>query len=131
MEGITLELLAELSRHHVASPERTPPCWLLRARELLNARFTQNLTLDEIASEAGVHPVHFSRVFRSHLGCTPGDYLRQLRVESACRQLATSDLPLIEVALSTGFADQSHFTRTFRRLMRMTPGEFRRNFRTR
>jgi AraC family transcriptional regulator len=131
MEGLALEILAEMSRHRIPCPERTPPRWLLRAQELLHARFHENLSLDEIASEAGVHPVHLARVFRRHFGCTPGDYLRKLRVESACRHLATSDLPLIEIALSAGFADQSHFTKTFRRLMRMTPGEFRRNFRAR
>jgi AraC family transcriptional regulator len=131
MEGLALEILAELSRHQDPSPERTPPRWLLRARDLLRARFTENLSLDALASEVGVHPVHFSRVFRRHFECTPGDYVRKLRVESTCRRLATSDLPLIEIALSAGFADQSHFTKTFRRLMQMTPGEFRRNFRAR
>jgi AraC family transcriptional regulator len=120
-----------MCRHRVARPERTPPRWLLRARDLLHARFTQNLSLDEIASEAGVHPVHLARVFRRHFECTPGDYLRKLRVESACRQLTSSDMPLSEIALSAGFADQSHFTKNFRRLMQMTPGEFRRNFRSR
>ena len=59
----------------------------------------------------------------------PGRLPAQVRVEFACRHLATSDLALIEIALLAGFAYQSHFTRTFRRLMRMTPGQFRRNFR--
>jgi AraC family transcriptional regulator len=75
--------------------------------------------------------VHLARAFRRHYGCTPGDYVRKLRVESACRRLATSDAPLIEVALSAGFSDQSHFRRAFRRQVRMMPGEFRRNFRSR
>ena len=131
MEGLALEILAELSRHPAGGPECTPPPWLLRARDLLHARFTEDLSLDQIASSVGIHPVHLARVFRRHFGCTPGDYLRKLRVESACRRLASSDVPLCEIALAAGFADQSHFTRTFRRLMRMTPGQFRRNFRVR
>jgi AraC family transcriptional regulator len=131
MEGLTLEILAETCRHRAPRQGRTPPRWLLRARELLHARFAEKLSLDEIAAAAGVHPMHFARVFRGHFGCTAGDYLRRLRVESACRQLASSNTPLSEVALSAGFADQSHFTKTFRRFMQMTPGEFRRNFRPR
>jgi AraC family transcriptional regulator len=127
MEGLVLEILAEVSRHRLPNLERTLPGWLLRAKELLHARFTENLSLEEIGSEAGVHPVHFSRVFRRHFECTPGDYLRKLRVDSTCRQLATSDMPLSDIALSAGFADQSHFTKTFRRFMHMTPGQFRRN----
>ena len=46
-------------------------------------------------------------------------------------ELASSDTPLVEIALAAGFADQSHFTRTFRDRMRMTPGEFRRHLRPR
>jgi len=49
MEGLALEILAEISRHRLHSPERTPPRWLLQARDLLHARFTENLYLDEIA----------------------------------------------------------------------------------
>jgi AraC family transcriptional regulator len=131
MEGLTLEILAEVSRLDLPKPEPKPPRWLLHARDLLHARFVENLSLEEIGSEIGVHPVHLARVFRRQFKCTPGDYVRRLRIDTACRHLATSGLPLAEIALSTGFADQSHFTKTFSRLMQMTPGEFRRNFRAR
>jgi AraC family transcriptional regulator len=131
LEGLALEILAEASRQAVHAPDRAPPRWLLRARDLLHDRFAENLSLDEVAAEIGVHPVHLARVFRRHYGCTPGDDVRRLRVEFACRRLATSDAPLIEVALAAGFSDQSHFTKAFRRQMRMTPGEFRRHFRSR
>jgi len=59
----------------------------------------------------------------------PADGNEAVRVEFACRQLATSDIPMVQVALSASFPDQSHFTKTFRRQMRVTPGEFRRHFR--
>jgi AraC family transcriptional regulator len=131
MEGLALEILAELARNGANVPERTPPYWLLRARDVLHDRFAENLSFDEVAAEVSVHPVHLARVFRRHYGCTPGDYVRRLRVEFACRQLASSDMPLIGIALSAGFSDQSHFTKTFRQHMRMTPGEFRRHFRGR
>jgi AraC family transcriptional regulator len=98
---------------------------------LFHDRFTENISFDEVAAAVGMHPVHLAREFRRHFGCAPGEYIRRLRVEFACRRLASTDTPLIEVALSAGFADQSHFTRTFRRQMRMTPGEFRRRFRSR
>jgi AraC family transcriptional regulator len=131
MEGLALEILAEISRAGTADLAGTTPQWLHRARDLLHDRFAEPLALGDVAKAVGVHPVHFARCFRRRFGCPPGDYLRKLRVESACRQLATSETPLIEVALTAGFADQSHFTKTFRRIMGMTPGEFRRNFRTR
>jgi AraC family transcriptional regulator len=131
MEGLALEIMAEASRHGVLALDRRPPRWLLQARELLHDRFSENLTLDEVARAVAIHPVHLSRVFRKQYGCTLGDYIRRLRVEFACRKLATSDTPLVEIAILSGFSDQSHFTKTFRRQMRMTPGEFRRNLRSR
>jgi AraC family transcriptional regulator len=52
-------------------------------------------------------------------------------VEFAGRQLATSALPLVEVALAAGFSDQSHFTKIFKRQMGMTPAEYQKNFHAR
>jgi AraC family transcriptional regulator len=100
-----------------------------RSGDLLHARFAESLSLDQIASAVGIHADHLTHAFRRQYGCTVGDYLRQLRIEFACRQMTTSDMPLVEIALAAGFADQSHFTKTFKRLMGMTPGDFQRNHR--
>jgi AraC family transcriptional regulator len=54
-----------------------------------------------------------------------------LRIEDACRRLATSDAPLVAIALDAGFADQSHFAKTFKRQTGMTPAEYRRSVRPR
>jgi AraC family transcriptional regulator len=129
MEGLALEILAEASRQsaHAGQP-RSPP-WLTRVRELLHDRFAERLTLPSLAAAVGVHPVYLSSAFHRHQRCTIGDYLRQLRVQEACRRLATSDVPLVELALHTGFADQAHFCRTFRRATGMTPAAYRRMMR--
>ena len=131
MEGLALEMLAEASRRPVSFSERWPPRWLRRARELLHARFTESLSLDGIAEAVGIHQSHLARVFRQQYRCTMGDYVRQLRIDFACRQLSTSDAPLVEIALAAGFADQSHFSKSFKRLMGLTPGEFQRRFQRR
>jgi AraC family transcriptional regulator len=131
MEGLALELLAEVSRRPVPVAERAPPRWLRQARDLLHARFAGSPSLDEIAAAVGVHPAHLARVFRRQYGCTMGDYLRQLRVQFACRRLVAADAPLVEIALAAGFVDQSHFTRTFKYHVGMTPAEFQRQFRAR
>jgi AraC family transcriptional regulator len=125
VEGLMLELMAERARRTPRGTDRRPP-WLLRAQEVLQTRFAAPPSLTELAQEVGVHPVHLARTFRTQCGCSVGEYLRQLRVEDACRRLAASDTPLVEVALAAGFADQSHFSRTFQRLRGLTPAEFRR-----
>ena len=131
MEGLTLEILAAVSRGSGARPERNPPHWLVNARELLHDRFTERLVLDDIAAAVDIHPVHLCRAFRQQYGCTPGDYVRNLRVDFAARQLSTSQHSLVEIALAAGFSDQSHFTKAFRRCTGMTPGAFRRHLRSR
>jgi AraC family transcriptional regulator len=129
MEGLALELLAEISRRPAPTAERRPPRWLRQARDLLRARFAENVSLEEIARAVEISPDHLARVFRQQYRCTVGDYLRQLRLDFACNELATSETPLVEIALAAGFVDQSHLTNTFRRRMSMTPADFRKNFR--
>jgi AraC family transcriptional regulator len=131
IEGLALELLAETSR--LRAPRHVPGRvrWLARARELLHARFAEPLTLDEVARAVNVHPVHLARVFRQRQHCTVGEYLRHLRVEFARRQLASTDLPLCEIALLAGFCSQSHLSTTFKLNTGMTPTEYRSSFRSR
>jgi AraC family transcriptional regulator len=124
VEGVALELLAEISRLEFRG-STTPPTWLKEAEDLLLLTFSSSTSLFELASAVGVHPVHLAREFRRHFCCTVGDYIRRLRIDSACRALLQTDAALIEVALNVGFSDQSHFTRTFRAAMGLPPAQFR------
>ena len=75
----------------------------------------QALSITEIAAHVGVHPSHLCRLFREHIGQTPGEYLlRRVRMERSLPFVLTSNLPLKAVAARAGFADQAHFTREFR-----------------
>jgi AraC family transcriptional regulator len=123
--GLALELMAETARWSLKVAANAPPRWLEQAREILHARFSENIAISDIASTVGVHPAHLSRAFRRSYGYTIGEYLRKLRVEFACRKLSTSDLPIVEIACAAGFYDQGHFSRMFKRLTRMTPARFR------
>lgn len=125
LEGLSLELSAELSRHSNRDLERRLPYWLKSAREILHEHSFEALTVARIAAEVGVHPVHLSREFRRFYGCTLGEYLRGLRIEVSCRKLSDSDSPLAEIALDAGFSHQAHFSRVFKRHIGLTPNEFR------
>ena len=129
IEGLTLEIMAETARHSAQSIERTIPTWLKRAKELLRERFAENLTLEQIASEVGIHPVHLASVFRRKYHCTVGEYIRQLRIEYACREIEKGELPLAIIALEAGFANQGHFSTSFKRLTGLTPVSYRNSFR--
>jgi AraC family transcriptional regulator len=131
IEGLGLELLAEASRHPNSTLDRSAPVWLIQAREMLHAHFSESLTHTQIASSVGVHPVHLAREFRRHYQCTIGEYVRRLKVEYACLQISVSDASLHQIALAAGFFDQSHFARTFKQIMGVTPGNYRRFYRSR
>lgn len=126
IEGLALELLAEIGRAADAAVPDAAPRWLGGVRDQLHDRFAESLSLDEIAAQAGVHPDHLVHAFRRRFGCTVGDYVRRLRIDYARRRLAESDAPLAQIAVEAGFSDQSHFTRTFKRATGATPGAFRR-----
>jgi AraC family transcriptional regulator len=129
IEGLTLEMMAEAARHSAQNTERAIPCWLKQAKELLHARFAEHLTLNQIASEVGVHPIHLASVFRQKYRCTVGEYIRQLRIDYACREIVKGETPLAMIALDAGFANQGHFSSTFKRLTGFTPASYRNSFR--
>ena len=123
MEALCVHIFARLGDWKNA---KKPPPWLTRAREVLSDCAAGDLTLGDVAQTVGVHPIHFTRSFRAHFGCTPGEFLRVRRLERAAALLQGSALSLPEVALEVGFADQSHFTRKFSAMFGVAPGEFRR-----
>jgi len=116
-----LSLAARASRHE----SRHAPAWLSRILDKLRIEHCRRLTLDELAREAGVHPVHLSRIFRRCVGEGIGEHVHRLRVRTACERMLDPYASLAEVSFAAGFADQSHFTRSFRRITGMTPAAFR------
>jgi AraC family transcriptional regulator len=125
IEGLLLEVAAELARDAARGAERKAPRWLERAREFLQASYAEPPTFSEVANTIEVHPVHLAREFRRHYHCTMGEYVRRLRIEFACHEIAASDASLAEIALAAGFTHQAHFSRCFKQVMGMTPAEFR------
>ncbi len=126
LEETVLEMLAEMARLGRLGREATPPFWLGRVRDVLHARWHEVIPISDLAREAGVHPVHMARVFRRHHGCTIGEYVRRLRAEHACAELARGTLSLSALAYRAGFSDQAHFTRCFKAVTGLPPGEYRR-----
>ena len=125
IEGLMLELVAGLSRRLNTSVKTKRPRWLEKARDILEADFHDSIGFARVAKAVDVHPVHLARMFRKHYDCTPGEYVRRLRIDFACRELSESDRSLVEIALAAGFAHQAHFSRVFKAQTGMTPSTFR------
>lgn len=127
IEGLTVEIMAEASRRSNNAKEGRLPVWLKQARELLHERFSEHLTLEQIATEVGIHPVHLATVFRQKYHCTIGEYIRRLRIEYACREILKGQNTFANIALDAGFANQSHFSKSFKRQIGCTPAEYKKS----
>jgi AraC-like DNA-binding protein len=102
------------------------PGALRRVREHIDANLDAGIDLKTLAEKVGLSRWHFARAFKQSMGATPHSYLMCRRLVRAQELLAETDLPLAEIALETGFSDQSHFSRRFREHLDVSPSMFRR-----
>lgn len=121
-----LEALLDSLRHRQRLQRDDGPARLARARDRLRDDCTHPPRIDELARLAGVHPVAFARTFRRRYGRSPGEYLRECRLERAAALLHDRRRPLLDIAALAGFSDQSHFSRAFRQQFGCTPSDYRR-----
>jgi AraC family transcriptional regulator len=102
-----------------------PPRVLRRVREYIEGNIDQRISVELLAGLANLSVCYFVRAFKQSMGVTPHDYLIRQRVERTKQLLSDSDMPLSEIALVAGFADQSHFSRRFRQHVGMSPRDYR------
>jgi len=102
------------------------PWQVKRACERLDANLGGTLALQQIAAEFGLSVSHFSRTFRISTGLPPHQWLLRQRVKAAQQLMTVRDLPLSEIAISVGFANQSHFTKVFTAQVGASPAAWRR-----
>ena len=94
-------------------------------RDYVDAHLSENITLDDLAGSVALSRFHFARMFRQAMGTSPHEFVLQQRLARARGLLSHTDAPLLGIAASCGFADQSHMNRVFRKRVGQTPGQFR------
>ncbi|MEO9802726.1 MAG: AraC family transcriptional regulator [Reichenbachiella sp.] len=95
------------------------------AKDYMDSRFTQKLTLQEIASHSALSTCHFLRSFKQLQKITPYEYLTQARLKYAKYLLQNSDMCVQAVTQSCGFDSHSSFSRLFRKRFQVSPKEYR------
>lgn len=125
-------LAVHILRHYTSSPIRIEEVsHLLTRRQLkrildfVSADPGRDLTLEAMAEQVGFSPYHFARLFRHTTGESPHQFVLRQRIEAVQRLLRETDAPLAQIALESGFANQSHLTRTFKRYLGVTPKAYR------
>lgn len=125
-------LAVHLLRHYssagktIKEPEqRLTDRQVRRVGDFVQDHLSQDLSLETLAEQVGFSAYHFARLFRQTTGESPHQFVLRQRIEWAQRLLIERDLPLVQVALESGFASQSHLTRVFKRYLGLTPRAYR------
>ncbi len=116
-----------ISRHLNRTDRTAIPFRELRAPvDYISAHFASPVSVKALASACNISVSALERRFRKHLGCTPRQYITEVRLDNARQMLRETQKPIGTIALETGFADHSHLTRTYRKRFGATPREERR-----
>jgi AraC family transcriptional regulator len=94
-------------------------------RDYVHEHIAESISLDDLAAVLGMSRFHFARRFRATTGASPHEFVLRQRVDRVRTLLERTDTPLLDIAVTSGFADQSHMTREFKKRTGVTPGRFR------
>lgn len=101
------------------------PAVLRRVLDYVEEHLAEELSLESLGSVAGLSPYHFARCFRQDTGKPPCRYVMERRLERAGSLLATTKLPIADVAARCGFPNPTHFSTVFRKVLGVTPMQYR------
>jgi AraC-like DNA-binding protein len=105
-----------------------PARHLLRAKDLVDARYPEPLDVDDLARAAGLSRAHFSREFRRVFGESPHGYLLTRRLERASALLRSTDRSVADICFSVGLQSVGSFTTSFTRTFGISPAAYRARF---
>lgn len=91
--------------------------------DIINENLAENISLEALSAKVGLSPFYFSRVFQKQTGLPPHAFRKLQRIQSA-KRLLRDQVPIAQVAVQTGFSDQSHLTRHFKQVVGVTPGQY-------
>ena len=130
LKAALLNILGILAEHALLTSNelvRNPRVELLKTViSYIRQNYQQPLSLGELAALAGMNEQYFCRFFKKALGKTPVSYINSFRIQHAATLLCTTELPVTEVCLESGFNNLGHFMKEFKKATRFTPLQFRR-----
>lgn len=131
-EGLGSALAVHVFRAYGDGLSRSPPVIgglgalrLRRVVDYIEAHLADNISLRDLAVQAGLSTHHFGEAFKASTGTSPHRYLVERRIRQAKELLLGAEQSIAEIAISVGFASHSHFTDNFRKLTGTTPSRFR------
>ena len=122
LEGLILELIARAFQG--ARTEPPDECWT-KALRFLDQNYRKPISAADVARELGADAIEVSRGFRQIHGRSIAKYILGCRIRHAAESLVATDAQLSEIAIESGFFDQSHFSREFKRMLGVSPLRYR------
>jgi len=98
--------------------------WIQKTIEYINDNPFNNISLAELSKEFQLHPNYIVRQFKKYTRLKLSEYISKIRLENALNNMLTTNNSLTEVALKSGFYDQSHFNKHFKKVFNETPKPF-------
>ena len=137
-DGLYVDTLAHMIAVHLARQystrtravhgptQKVIPGWKMRRLiEFVEENLDRDLSLEAMAGEVEISPLYLPRAFKSAVGQSPHQYVLARRIERARELLRDTDLPIVDVALSSGFSSQSHLSNWFLRMVGVSPATYR------
>jgi AraC family transcriptional regulator len=138
-DGLYIDTIAQMMAVHLARTHssRSRPVRILPAKplagwkmrrviEFIEDNLEGDLSLQAMAEEVDISPLYLARAFKAAVGQSPHQYVLLRRIERAKELLRNTDLPVVDVALSSGFSSQSHLSHWFIRQVGVSPAVYRR-----
>ncbi len=138
-DGLYIDTIAQMMAVHLARTHssRSRPVRILPAKplagwkmrrviEFIEDNLEGDLSLQAMAAEVDISPLYLARAFKAAVGQSPHQYVLARRIERAKELLRNTDLPVVDVALSSGFSSQSHLSHWFIRQIGVSPAVYRR-----
>ncbi|MBS4174460.1 response regulator [Bacillus sp. FJAT-49736] len=125
--------IMEMTRQYVFECTELVQAWrsshmkgyLLKAREYIMEHFNKNITLEEVAEYVELSPYHFSKLFKEKYGVNFIDYVTDLRIEQAKKEMLNTNKSLKEICFNVGYKDPNYFSRVFKKKTGVAPTSYR------
>ena len=124
IEMLLLNTFGRMEKESEDQKEKRPK-WVDKVLEIIHEQPELCISLSDLAIELNIHPVHLSRQFPKYFNTSLGNYIKTVKLNKALVQIIKKESSITQIAIDSGFYDQSHFIASFKKSFNLTPLTYR------